>query len=315
MVGLNGSALDIDFLQYQPFMVMIEWPTYIKASFVMMISVLFIYFNSIMFFGICSKPTLCETSRYILFSQMLLNDSIHLVLGSLLYCFSLSNVTLTRVICSVIILLSSTTFRNAPLNLAAMSLERYVAICFPLRHADIASPRRTGITIVVVWFLGSVNFVIDIFISAITDNQYLTGYVYCTRERLFLAKWQYDMYQGFNGFFFAVVGLTIIYTYGGILVAARSIKAQKASRTVLLHLTQLGLCLTSFLFGTIERALAVFSSSLFNNLRYLNFLFILLLPRCLSPLIYGLRDESICPLFLYYLRCGPWKVKPVTAHF
>ncbi|MFT7818396.1 mu-type opioid receptor-like [Arapaima gigas] len=316
MAGLNGSSLDLDieFLQYQSMSVTMEWSVYIKALLVMMISLLFISFNSIMFLAICSKVTLCETSRYILFGQMLLNDSILMVFSSLLYCFSLSNVSFIRVFCSAIMLLSSTTFRNSPLNLAVMSLERYVAICFPLRHADIATPGRTGVAIAVVWFLGSINFVIDIFVSATSDKQFLTGYVYCTRERLLVAKWQYDMYQGFNGFFFTAVGLTIIYTYGGIVAAARSIKAQKASRTVLLHLVQLGLCLTSFLYSSIERALATFSSSLINSLRYLNFLLLLVLPRCLSPLIYGLRDDSIRPIFLHRLRCGPRRTKPAAEH-
>lgn len=53
------------------------------------------------------------------------------------------------------------------------------------------------------------------------------------------------------------------------------------------------------------------SSKVFMDLRYLNYLFVLLLPRCLSPVIYGLRDDAVRPLFLYYVRCGTQKVKKV----
>ena len=79
--------------------------------------------------------------------------------------------------------------------------------------------------------------------------------------------------------------------------------AKKAHRTVLLHLIQLGLCLTSFVYGSIERALSMMAGSdiaLFKQLKYVNFLIVLIVPRCLSPLIYGLRDDAVRPLFKYY---------------
>src|SRR4029434_2997986 len=87
--------------------------------------------------------------------------------------------------------------------------------------------------------------------------------------------------------------------------------ARKAHKTILLHLVQLVLCVNTFIYGTIERALAMTSNSrLFMDLRYLNFLFVLILPRCLSPLIYGLRDDAVRPLFLFYLQCSTHRVKP-----
>ncbi|XP_018586072.2 odorant receptor 131-2-like [Scleropages formosus] len=313
MDGANGSSLQLDFL-YQATRVQSGIETLMKATVLLSVSISFIYLNSIMFLALRSRSSFSEMSRYILFSQMLINDSILLMITSLLYSLALVNLTLTKAVCSLFVMVSAVSFNVSPLNLAVMSLERYVAICFPLHHPSIATPGRTKIVIVVIWLLSSVNFLIEIFFSAVSDPYFLTGHVYCTREQLFVAKWQYDMCQGFNSFFFVTVGITIIYTYGGIMVAARSIKAQKASRTVLLHLIQLGLCLTSFLYGTIERALAVFSSSLFINLRYLNFLFILLLPRCLSPLIYGLRDESVRSVFFCYLRCSARRTKPITIH-
>ncbi|KAI5085736.1 olfactory receptor 2M5, partial [Silurus meridionalis] len=81
-------------------------------------------------------------------------------------------------------------------------------------------------------------------------------------------------------------------------------------KTVMLHLVQLGLCLTSFLYSLIERTVAMAgNSSLFRDIRYLNYLFLLILPRCLSPLIYGLRDDVVRPLFIYYFRCATGKHK------
>ena len=74
--------------------------------------------------------------------------------------------------------------------------------------------------------------------------------------------------------------------------------------------------MASLLFGTIDTWLSKLPNiELFHNLRFMNFILILILPLCLSPLIYGLRDDAVRPLFLYYVRCGAQKVKPsVTAH-
>ncbi|KAI5096628.1 olfactory receptor 2M5, partial [Silurus meridionalis] len=84
--------------------------------------------------------------------------------------------------------------------------------------------------------------------------------------------------------------------------------ASKAHKTVLLHLIQLVLCLSSFLYSFIERAVATVSDNkLIIELLYLNFLFVLILPRCLSPLIYGLRDDAVRSLFIYYLRFATGK--------
>ncbi|XP_048839990.1 odorant receptor 131-2-like [Brienomyrus brachyistius] len=310
MADQNGSSLELSFLQYQFTKETTNLLTTIISSVVLSISLLFISLNLVMFLAIRSKPSFHETSRYILFGQMLLSDSIHLGFATFLYLCNLIKLSLMKVLCSMIVLVSSTTFRISPLTLAVMCLERYVAICFPLRHTDIATPGRTNVAIAVVWFLGSVNSVIDVIFLAATDGEFLTKNIYCTHESLFLAKWQFDVFQGFNGFFFVAVGIIIIGTYTGIMIAARSIKAKKASRTVLLHLVQLGLCLTSFLYSSIERALSTVTLASFKFPRYLNFLFLLLLPRCLSPLIYGLRDEGVRPLFLSYLRCGHWRIKP-----
>ncbi len=113
------------------------------------------------------------------------------------------------------------------------------------------------------------------------------------------------------------VAVIIIATYISIMVTARSISsdkdsAKKALKTVLLHLIQLGLCLTSFLYTSIERTLYMMtgSNSLFINLVYLNDLIVLILPHFLSPLIYGMRDEAAWPLFKYFFCYRSGKERP-----
>ncbi|XP_053505383.1 odorant receptor 131-2-like [Ictalurus furcatus] len=315
MAGTNDSTAEVFFIHQQIFQVALTEGPISKLIVATVMSLFFTYLNAIMVYTLWSQPVLKETPRYILFTNMLLNDSIQLFVTSMLYIFSLLVFKLVTVACAFLIFLSTATFTNAPLNLAVMSLERYVAICFPLRHAEIATQKRTHIAVALIWFTGSINFIIDLLYGLAMDSNFLTSQIFCTRERLFKKPWQLDAYQGFNIFYFVSVTMIILFTYISIWLTARSISsnkysAAKAHKTVLLHLFQLGLCLTSFLYSIMERAAAMAgSSSLFLDLRYLNYIFVLILPRCLSPLIYGLRDDAVRPLFMCYFRCATGKRK------
>ncbi|KAL4587129.1 growth hormone secretagogue receptor type 1-like [Arapaima gigas] len=81
-------------------------------------------------------------------------------------------------------------------------------------------------------------------------------------------------------------------------------------RTVMLHAVQLCLSLMSFLYSLFEVLLSSLPLDVFVQLRFVNYVVVLLLPRCLSPLIYGLRDQSFRPVFMYHFTCGTKSVKP-----
>ncbi|KAI5622420.1 olfactory receptor 2M5, partial [Silurus asotus] len=315
MASTNYSTAEDSLIYQQLFQVALTEGPISKVSVAIIMSLFFTYLNAVMVYTLWSKPIFKETPRYILFNHMLLNDSIQLLITSLLYILGLAYLKIAMAACAFMVFVSSTTFNNAPLNLALMSLERYVAIRFPLRHAEMVTQKRTHIAIGVIWFIGSINFIIDLLYGVAMDSNYLFSQMLCTREKLFIKQWQVDINRGFNIFYFVSVSLIILFTYISIFITARSVSsnkdsAAKAHKTVLLHLVQLGLCLTSFLYSLMERAAAVAgSSSLFRDLRYLNYLFVLILPRCLSPLIYGLRDDAVRPLFIYYFRCATGKRK------
>ncbi|XP_060747375.1 odorant receptor 131-2-like [Tachysurus vachellii] len=317
----NDSIVEVLLIHQQFFQFVLTEGLVSKVCFVILMSLFFIYLNAIMLYTLRSKPVFKETPRYILFNHMLFNDSIQLFVTTLLYILSFAYLKLVMAACAFLVFISSTTFRNAPLNLALMSLERYVAINFPLRHAEIATQKKTYIAIGIIWCMSMIQLIIDLLYVLLTDPKLFSSQIFCSRERLFIKQWQVDAYQGVNMFYFVSVSVIILFTYIRILITTRSITSNKASaakahKTVLLHIIQLGLCLTSFLFSIIERAAAMSSTStsLFIDLRYLNYLFVLILPRCLSPLIYGLRDDAIRPLFTYYFRCATGKRRSVSVH-
>ncbi|XP_063058248.1 odorant receptor 131-2-like [Engraulis encrasicolus] len=314
-----SSEEDAPLVHQQMFKVEMNEGPLSKLVVAILMALLFMYINSIMFHTLLSKPVFRELPRYILFAHMLCNDTVLLLMVSLLYLLSLYLQKVPKAVCALIILIAATTVRISALNLGFMSLERYVAICFPLRHSEMASKKMTGVLIVIMWILGVLSPVIDILFPLIRNPESFGKPMFCTYDSFFLASWQIVVFDAIHSFYFVSVTFMIVFTYVSVVVAARSAStdkdsATKAQRTVLLHFGQLLLCLNSLLYETIERAMAKVSSSrLFMDLRYMNYLFILLLPRCLSPLVYGLRDNAVRPLFLYYVRCGYRKVKPSVA--
>nr|XP_055037135.1 odorant receptor 131-2-like [Misgurnus anguillicaudatus] len=323
MASVNGTVTEESIIFEQFFRVDFNAVNFTKIVVPVSMSLFFIFINFIMLFALGSKSVFYETPRYILFGHMLVNDTVLLAFTTIIYIILIIPLPLTKAVCTVLVFITYCTFRNAPLILAVMSLERYVAICFPLRHSSIATPKRTNIILGFIWILSSLNIVIDIIFTFIVKPDHFKSYIFCTHEKLYLAKWQMDKAQGFEILYFVSVAVIIIFTYIRIMITARSVKsdkdsAKKALKTVLLHLIQLCLCLSSFLYATIERTLYMMSgssTSLFIILRYLNYLLVLILPRCLSPLIYGLRDETVGPLFKYYLCYRSSKVRPrVNVH-
>ncbi|XP_067280465.1 odorant receptor 131-2-like [Pseudorasbora parva] len=324
MAGSNGTAEDASFTYHQQiFYQNMDVGLNTKSAVAVLTSLFFVFVNCVMLFALGSKRIFQETPRYILFGHMLMNDSVLLLVSIIMYILAQFFLPIPKSLCTLLSFICYCTFRNAPLTLAVMSLERYVAICFPLRHCSIATTKKTGIALGIIWFLSSVHIIVDIIFVLTVDPNYLTSIIFCTFEKLFLYKWQLDKYQAFDVLYFVSVAVIIIFTYISIMITARSASsdkdsAKKALKTVLLHLIQLGLCLTSFLYATIERTLYMMTGtnpSLFVNLRYLSVLIILILPRCLSPLIYGMRDEAVWPLFKYFFCYRSGKVKPsINVH-
>lgn len=284
--------------------------TPVKALLSMLPCLLFLYINGVMLFALLRKPLLLESSRYILFGHLLLTDSLQLLVTMLLYIFAVTMVRMISYACVIVILLAALTVKMSPLILAVMSLERYVAICFPLRHADIATTRRTGMAIAVMWTVASLESFTQLFLFVSLENTSFTLPRFCIRNTVFRLQIYLTLNKAFIITYFVLVSVIIIYTYIAIMITVKSATSNvsngsKAHKTVLLHLLQLCLCLTSTLFNMIN------SSSLWNinptmaiHIQYVLFLGLIIFPKCLSPLIYGLRDHTFRQVFKYYFTFG-----------
>ncbi|XP_041808750.1 odorant receptor 131-2-like [Chelmon rostratus] len=272
----------------------------------------FLFINGTMLFTLRSKSVFRETSRYVLLYNLLFADTVLLVQGQLLYIIAACRVMLTYPVCGVLTMLSSLTTVISPLTLVVMSLERYVAVCYPLRHATIITIRNTGLAIVVVWAFSSLNVLIRVLLLLdfpFEDLQSLQMKEFCSTENMLLGTMSDDYNKVFTYFLFILACVAIISSYIGVVVAARSASTDKASvrkarNTLLLHLVQLGLSLSSAIYNPLLIVISkVLHKIVLVRIQIVVYVCVVIFPRCLSAFIYGIRDQTIRPIFICHLCC------------
>ncbi|OCT96397.1 hypothetical protein XELAEV_18014074mg [Xenopus laevis] len=268
---------------------------------------LFLSLVSVILFVFFSIVQVRESARYVLFAHMLINDTLYLSLGLYLMVTSLYFAFIPVPVCYVIVTLVSCTFKITPYNLAVMSLERYVAICHPLRYVEICSGHRSGVTIAGLWALAMAPNVADfISLSLSADRTFYSLHVICTKEILILNITQQHIRSNTLIVSVSLVAIIILYTYVKVMLVAQKFgsgnsSAIKAGKTVLLHAFQLFLSmialLTPFIVTSNKEYISILPIS--------NFLFFTCLPRFIGPLIYGLRDELLFQCLRKLYSSGP----------
>ncbi|XP_008289086.1 olfactory receptor 56A3-like, partial [Stegastes partitus] len=272
----------------------------------------FLYINGTMLFTLRSKAVFCETARYILLYNLLFAETVQLVLSQILFLLAACRIKLTYPVCGLLTGITNLTTIISPLTLVVMSVERYVAVCYPLRHVDIITIRNTSVAIILVWTFSSLNVFIRILLLVIfpsEDLQSLQMKQACSVIAMFVGPIFHTYSKTFTCVLFISAAVVIISSYIGVAAAARSASADKASaqkarNTLLLHLVQLGLSLSSTIYNPLLVALStILTRILFLRLQNFFYMLIFIVPRCLSSLIYGLRDQSIRPVLMFNLCC------------
>ncbi|XP_073468564.1 odorant receptor 131-2-like [Aquarana catesbeiana] len=269
----------------------------ISRTILMMVTLLcfflFIFFVGALLSVFFTTPYIQENARYILFAHILINDTLYLTLGMLFLFTVLSSVYFPTPLCCFILAVIAASFRVTPYNLAVMSLERYIAICFPLRHLQFCTARRAKSAIAVIWIVGFSPSIAD-FVTIVysVEGSFFSIAVICGPPMLTISPLQNEIRSFAHFFSFSLVALIILFTYVKVMLVARRLgsrqsSALKAARTVLLHVFQLILCMVSFISTVLETTIPGYNS----DLRIAGFLIFTCLPRFLSPLIYGIRDE------------------------
>ncbi|CAJ1065154.1 odorant receptor 129-1 [Xyrichtys novacula] len=288
----------------------------IKVCVVIPFFCVFLCFIGVMLHIFACHRQFLDTSRYILFAHVLINDTLHLLSSVLLFLFVMGQVKFAIVYCVPMLLISTATFQITPLLLATMSLERYVAIFYPLQRPAAWRSDRIWVIILSLWLISCSTPLIE---SAMREpdpavNDFFTPVV-CKSSAVNSSPIQTLFKAATNIIFFAVVAVIILFTYMRILLETRKLRqdrvsVDKALHTVLLHGFQLLLSMLAFTSPLTESFIVRHVKWLPEDIAFFNYFCFMLIPRFLSPLIYGFRDQILRAYIVkMFLRCSN-KVRP-----
>uniref|UniRef100_A0A3Q1IMJ5 G-protein coupled receptors family 1 profile domain-containing protein n=1 Tax=Anabas testudineus TaxID=64144 RepID=A0A3Q1IMJ5_ANATE len=281
---------------------------------VQILVMIFLCINLLLILTFFKKECFHTTARYILFAVTLLSDSLLLCMSDVLVIVVYYNITIPVWLCIIISVLVILCFTVTPVTLTVMTLERYVAICMPLRHGELCSTRRTMHCILIIHGLSSIPGIIifSTFFASVSLSFYKQYHI-CAVEIFSIDIWQSHLRTAIYQIQFLIMCIIIVLSYVKILKVAKAASGEnkkltrKGLSTVVLHGFQLLLCLIQLWCPFIE--VAILNFSLFKTIRYVNYIMFYLAPKCLSPLIYGLRDECFCNALKTYAFTGLYKKK------
>ncbi|XP_026229321.1 odorant receptor 131-2-like [Anabas testudineus] len=266
----------------------------IRLNIVQVLIMIFLCINFLLILTFFKKECFHTTTRYILFAITLLSDSCILSLTDILLILVHFNISIPVWLCIIISLPVLLCITVTPVTLTAMVLERYVAICMPLRHGELCSSRSMMHCILIIHSISSVPCIIifSTFFASASINFY-KQYHMCSVEIFDIS--QSHLRTAIYQIQFLIMCIIIVLSYVKILKVAKAASGEdkrltrKGLKTVVLHSFQLLLCLIQLWYPFIEAAILNFR--VYENVRYVNYIMFYLAPKCLSPLIYGLKDE------------------------
>ncbi|XP_034725357.1 odorant receptor 131-2-like [Etheostoma cragini] len=274
------------------------------------------YVNSTLVYTFSKHQVFNVNPRYILYIHLVINDIILLSLFTLLQVLSYIVYTLNVSLCIVLLIISILASLNNPLTLAVMSVECYIAICYPLRHTQICTVRKTYVVIGLIWALSILSILPDLFVALATESlEFFHSRVFCLRETVFRDPHLTVKRDVSNSVFLVIIWLTLVYSYFRILFAAKAAAtdAKKARNTVLLHGFQLLLCMLTYVYYLIIQGLTYLLPKEVLAIRFTISIFVQVLPRLISPVVYGLRDKTFRNYLKRHLFCTTSaNIHPIT---
>nr|XP_043879970.1 odorant receptor 131-2-like [Solea senegalensis]XP_043879971.1 odorant receptor 131-2-like [Solea senegalensis] len=277
-----------------------------KNVIVVVLSISINYINAGLIHTFCKHQIFYTNPRYVLFFHLVVNDMIQVTLTVILFIVSYTVYKFSVSICCTFILIALFATENTPLNLACMAVECYIAICFPLRHVQVCTVRRTWMMIGLIWATSMLSVLPDLFITLATEPlDFFHSRVFCLRETAFRNPHILKKRDITYIMYLVMVWLVIFYTYFRILFTATSASkdAKKARNTIVLHGFQVLLCMTTYAEPLLKNALLLWFPKNYTDSLFAMYVIIQMLPRSISPIIYGVRDKTFRGYLKRYILC------------
>ncbi|XP_031156132.1 odorant receptor 131-2-like [Sander lucioperca] len=300
---MNASSANITVvLQYRDSLT----KAVIKNVIVVVLGISINYINAGLIHTFCKHQLFYMNPRYVLFIHLVVNDMVQMTLTVILFVISYIIRQINVPICCILILFALSTTENTPLNLACMAVECYIAICVPLRHGQICTVNRTLMLIGSIWATSMFSALADLFITLATEPlDFFYSQVFCQTQTVFPNPIIIKKREITYAVFLVLVWITIFYTYFNILFTAQTASkdAKKARNTIILHGFQLLLCMTTYVAPQLSTVLLQWFPKNYTDSLFSVHLIVQVLPRAISPIIYGVRDNTFRKYLKRYLLC------------
>lgn len=249
-----------------------------------------LFFNLIINWTIVREERLRSHARFVLVFHLLVSALVHLGMSSVFYYQIHLHARPSRTACRAMITVLISSASNILLTLTAMALDRFVAVCYPMRYTSACKAAYWP------WLLGLLTWMVALVIPLslpVNSGPQARDPDTCDRNKLKKGELQKVLFIG-------LCTLLILYSYVRILVEGRRLgvlnrRNRAGCRTIALHGTQLAVYILPN-FVNFVLYLMLNKNIIERDTKELSAVVIFAffsVAQCVAPVVYGLRKEEL----------------------
>ncbi|XP_063297741.1 probable G-protein coupled receptor 148 [Pelobates fuscus] len=288
------------------------WIFLIPSAFCSIVTLLM---NPLILFIILMNSKLRKETRYQLLANVMISDLIFLLFNTIISTCNTIGWYMHRIICFTLIVFTFAAYTSCVLTVTMMVIDTYIAICFPLHYHALLSLSRIKKVLLGIWIFSSV-FPLAIFLLSQTfdgnplERQDMCLMLYYGNDEK--KNYLVTVVCALSLFFLFLCSIMIIYFYiklynitkqSGIWVNRFS----RAKLTLMMH--SVLLCLYIIPACVLSAEIMMFKNNMIGIdarmwMSAFNNSMVMMMPRALTPLVYGLRYRELACTIKNLFSCN-----------